>query len=116
MNYNLLTYLIFLTIIIYLIVVVGKICYRNGNIFVMELLHGHHELCIRINKILLTAYYLVNIGYAVRTLSDWETVNSFSGLIETIAHKTAFIVAILAILHYFNIFLLTKYVKKLINN
>ncbi|MBF00116.1 hypothetical protein [Flavobacterium coralii] len=116
MDYNILAYVIFLSVIVYLIVVVGKVCYKNGNIFVIELLHGHEDLCIRINKILLTAYYLFNIGYAITTLSGWETVYTPPQLVESIAFKTALIVGILAIMHYLNILLLTKYVNKLINN
>lgn len=116
MNYNLLAYVIFLSIIVYLIFVVGRVCYKNGNIFVMELLQGHEDLCVRINKILLTAYYLFNIGYAITTLSGWETVNTLPQLVESIAFKTALIVGMLAIMHYLNILLLTKYVNKLINN
>lgn len=116
MNLNILSYFIFLMIVIYIIVVVGKVCYRNGNTYVLELLHGHEELCMRINKILLAGYYLVNIGYAITTLASWETILSFSQLIETIASKTAFIIGLLSILHYLNIFILTKYVQKLINN
>lgn len=114
MNYNLIAYSVFLTIVIYIIAVVGKVCYRNGNIFVMELLHGHEDLCIRINKLLLLGYYLVNIGYAAITLISWEPITSISGIIEAIAIKTSIIVGILSLLHYLNIILLTKYVHKLI--
>ena len=116
MNLNILSYFIFLMIVIYIIVLVGRVCYRNGNTYVLELLQGHEDLCIRINKILLTGYYLVNIGYAVTTLASWETVTSVHQLIESIAIKTALIVGLLSLLHYLNIFILTKYVQKLINN
>lgn len=114
MNFNLIAYSVFLTIVIYIIAVVGRICYQNGNIFVMELLQGHEDLCIRINKILLLGYYLVNVGYAAITLISWEPITSITGVIEAIAIKTAVIVGILSLLHYLNIILLTKYVHKLI--
>ena len=116
MNLNILTYGIFLLIVVYIIAVVGKICYKNGNIYVLELLHGHKELCLRINRILLVGYYLVNIGYAAMTLLNWQTVTTLKQLIETIAVKSATIICILCILHYLNIFLLTKYVQKIIND
>jgi hypothetical protein len=115
MNLNLPAYGIFLTIVVYIILVVGKICYRNGNIYVMELLQGHEELCIRLNKILLLGYYLVNIGYAAITLISWEPITSITGIVEAIAIKTSVIVGILSLLHYLNIILLTKYVHKLIH-
>ncbi|RZK09176.1 MAG: hypothetical protein EOO46_13780 [Flavobacterium sp.] len=114
MNLNIIGYIIFLLISIYIIVVVGKICYRNGNIFVLELIPNHKELCQQINKILLISYYLINIGYCAMTLISWSTITNSSELVAIIASKTAIIVGILAILHYLNIFILTKYIQKLI--
>ena len=114
MDYNILGYGIFISIIVFIIVVVGKICYRNGNIFVAELIPDHLELCQQINKSLLVAYYLVNIGYASMTLIGWETITSSLQLIEIMAVKVATIICLLSVLHYLNIFLLTNTIHKLI--
>lgn len=116
MNYNLLGYSIFISIITLIIVVVGRICYRNGNIFVASLVVGHEELCVQINKILLVGYYLVNIGYATTTLASWETIISLTQLVEVISVKTATIISILAVLHYLNIIVLTTSIQKLIRS
>ncbi len=114
MNLNLIAYTLFLAIVVFIIVVVGKICYRNGNIYVLALLPGHEDLCIRINKLLLMGYYLLNIGYAAMTLISWQTIVSVPQLVELIAYRSAIIICMLSVLHYTNIFLLTKYVQKLI--
>lgn len=114
MNLNVLGYGLFLTITIYIIVVVGRICYRNGNVFVLELIPDHEELCQQINKTLLVGYYLINIGYCAMTLISWSTIENETELIEIIATKSAIIIGILALLHYLNIFLLTNYIQKLI--
>lgn len=45
MDYNILGYGVFITVIVFIIIVVGKICYRNGNIFVAELIPDHLDLC-----------------------------------------------------------------------
>ena len=87
------------------------ICYRNGNIFVTHLVPDDKEFCLRVNNILLVGYYLINIGYAVITLSEWITINTVGQMIESIAKKTAIIICILAILHYFNLFWITKFIK-----
>jgi len=114
MDYNILGYGIFITVIVFIIVVVGKICYRNGNIFVAELIPNHFDLCQQINKSLLVSYYLVNIGYCAMTLVGWETIISMQQLIEVMAVKVAIIVCILSVLHYLNIYLLTNTIHKLI--
>lgn len=114
MNLNLVAYGLFFAIVVYIIIVVGRSCYRNGNIFVLELLPGHEELCIRINKMLLLGYYLLNIGYAAMTLVSWQAIGTISQLVEIVAYKISVIICILSVLHYLNIYLLTNYARKLI--
>lgn len=114
MNLNLVAYSVFIGMMVFIIVVVGKICYKNGNIFVAQLIPGHLELCQQINKILLIGYYLVNIGYCAVNLSFWQTITSLPMLLEMISLKMAGIIIILSGLHYLNIFLLTTQIQKLI--
>jgi hypothetical protein len=114
MNFNIIGYFIYLGITIFIIMKVGKICYKNGNIYVAELIPDHTEICQKINRILLLAYYLLNIGYCAMTLISWQKILSAAQLIETIGVRTAVIIFIISILHYLNIFILTKYIQKLI--
>jgi len=114
MNYNLIGYGIFIAIIVFIIIVVGKICYKNGNIFVAALIPDHLDLCKQINKTLLVSYYLVNIGYCAMTLVGWENITSPIQLAEVLAIKLAIIICILSVLHYLNIFILTNIIHKLI--
>jgi len=114
MNFNIIGYFIYLGITVFIIMKVGKICYRNGNIYVAELIPDHTEICQKINRVLLLAYYLLNIGYCAMTLISWQKILSGAQLIETIGVRTAVIIFIISILHYLNIFILTKYIQKLI--
>ncbi len=114
MNYNLIGYSIFITVIVLIIIIVGGICYKNGNIFVAALIPDHLDLCQQINKTLLICYYLVNIGYCTMTLVSWDKVISPLQLVEILAIKLAVIICVLSVLHYLNIFLLTHTIYKLI--
>lgn len=114
MNLNIIGYIIYLAITSIVILKVGRICYRNGNIFVSELLPNHEDLCLKINQILLVGYYLLNLGYCAMTLISWEKVLSFHQLIEVVALKSAIIICTIATMHYINIIVITKYIKKLI--
>jgi len=116
LNLNLIGYGIFISLMVFIIVVVGKICYRNGNVFVAELIPGHLELCRQINKVLLIGYYLVNIGYCAVNLSFWQTINAMPMLVEVIAIKMAGIIIILSGLHYLNIYVLVTQIHKLIKH
>jgi hypothetical protein len=114
MNLNILGYAIYLIITIYIIVRVGRICYQNGNIYVAQLIPNHMDLCHKINQLLLLGYYLMNIGYCAMTLISWEKIITFDQLIEVIAFKSAIIIGTIALMHYGNIYVLTKYIQKLI--
>ena len=114
MNLNIIGYLIYLSLTSVIIIKVGKLCYNNGNIFVSQLIPNHEELCHQINKMLLMGYYLLNLGYCAMTIISWEKIQSINQLIEIIATKSAIIILTIGFMHYINIFLLTKYIKKLI--
>ncbi|EJG01788.1 MULTISPECIES: hypothetical protein [Flavobacterium] len=116
MNFNIIGYLIYLGITTFIILKVGKICYKNGNIYVADLIPNHADICQKINHVLLLAYYLLNIGYCAMTLISWQKIISSTQVIETICTKTAVIIFIISILHYLNILIITKYIQKLINN
>jgi hypothetical protein len=114
MNLNLIAYLIYFIITIFIIVKVGKICYLNGNIYVSQLIPNHDDLCHKINQSLLVGYYLLNIGYCAMTIISWENIETLAELTEVITSKLALIIITIAILHYINVILLTNYIKKII--
>jgi hypothetical protein len=114
MNLNIIGYIIYLSITALIILKVGKICYTNGNIFVAQLIPNHEDLCLKINQVLLIAYYLSNLGYCAITLVQWNIITTQTQLFETIAIKTSIILFLIGIMHYINILIITKQVKKLI--
>jgi len=113
MNLNLITYSIYLLITASIIIKVGFICYQNGKVFVTNLIPNDTAFCLRINNMLLAGYYLINIGYVVLTLSNWTIINSIHEIIESVCRHTATIVYTLALLHYFNLFWITKFIKNI---
>jgi hypothetical protein len=114
-NLNIVGYFIYLAITTLIIVKVGRICYKNGNIYVAELIPNHKDICHKTNQVLLMAYYLLNIGYCAMTIISWQKIQSPTQLIEVIGIKSAIIIFIISALHYLNILILTKYIQKLIN-
>jgi len=113
MNYNLIAYGIYFIIISLIIMKIGQICYTNGNVYVAHLMPNDIDFCQRINAILLVGYYLFNIGYAVFVISNWETISSLAQMIQVIAKHTAIIIFLLAGLHYFNLYWITKFIKQI---
>lgn len=103
MNYNIIAYSIYGVLMSIVIIRVGTICYRNGNVFVASLMPDNLELCTYINKVLLVGYYLVNLGYSVYMISTWTAITSPHDVISNIASHAGQIIMLLAALHYINI-------------
>jgi len=106
MNYNILSYGIYGSVTIYIIWWVGKLFHRNGRIFILRLFHQNTSITDTTNNLLLLAYYLFNIGYAVVQVSLCKKVIGISDMIASISSKTGILVIILAITHYFNMCLI----------
>lgn len=111
MNYNILTYCIYLPIIAVIMVKVGWMFYTHGEIFLLHLFHNDQTVVKPINNLLLIGYYLVNIGYAIITIAFWETVDTLPQILNTLSEHLGIIIIGLAVLHYNNVLCLNYLVK-----
>jgi len=106
MNFNVLTYSIYLPITIALTVWVARTLFTNGRVLLLEIFHRDELLADSVNKLLLVGFYLVNIGYAVYTLKIWNTIENSQEIIETLSIKIGWIILVLGGMHFFNLFVL----------
>ena len=106
MNYTIWAYIIFLTLIIFIIVYVGRYFYLNGRIFIIALFNGNVALADQINKLLLIAYYLFNIGYSFISLKQWQKITGVEMLLSSLASNIGVLILILALTHYLNMLII----------
>ena len=99
---NTLAYIIYLAITYFITVKVGLAFYRNGAIYILNLLPENEKLAHVINKMLLTGYYLLNLGYAAMKIKTWEQINTWAQLISSISLMTGKIMLTLALIHFMN--------------
>ncbi|WP_315824258.1 hypothetical protein [Paraflavitalea speifideaquila] len=99
---NIIAYIIYLVITYIITVRVGFLFYRNGRVFILGLLHNDVQLTDFINRLLLTGYYLLNLGYAALMLRSWETINTWTALLVSIVAMTGKIMLTLAVMHFCN--------------
>lgn len=111
MNYNILTYSIYLPIIAVIMVKVGWMFYKHGEVFLLNLFQQNTSLVKSINNLLLAGYYLINLGYAIITLAYWETIQSVLQMLNTLSEHLGIIIIGLSLLHYNNVLLLNYLVK-----
>lgn len=115
MTFNTISYIVYATITIYITVVVGYMCYKNGYHYVLSIFI-EEEISLAINKILLLGYYLTNLGYAITIISTWKSISTINEMINELSFKIASIVFILAAMHYMNMIVLAFWRKTVIKN
>ena len=113
-NYNIIAYLIYIPITFYITIYVGKVCYQNGEVFILKLI-PHEQTAKAVNKLLLIGYYLLNLGFAALTLSYWSKIGHWAALIEVLCTKLGQIILLLGIMHLNNIFSIWFFAKKQLN-
>ena len=115
---NTIAYIIYLALTYIITVHVGLSLYRNGRIYILRLFEDE-TLTNSINKILLTGYYLLNLGYSAIILQTWKTIHTWSELIGSLSYMVGRIMITLSIIHYFNmtmIYFVGRRHHKIINN
>jgi hypothetical protein len=104
MNYNISAYIVFIILVVFIIVYVGRYFYTNGRVFIISLLDGNVSLADQVNKVLLVGYYLVNTGYAFLKLQRWQRISTVEAWLSSLTLNIGTLVLILAFLHYMNMY------------
>lgn len=112
MNYNILSYCIYALITCYIIIWVGRLFHSNGRVFILSFFRNRKDITDTTNNLLLTAYYLFNIGYAIIQFSYWKHIENISDMFSSIATKTGILIFILAGLHYNNMLIIYLMARK----
>jgi hypothetical protein len=109
---NIIAYIIYLAITYIITVKVGRLFYKNGRIYILQLMKADDAITDFINKLLLVGYYLTNLGYATIMLSFWKKITTFSELLASVSTMTGRIILSLAIVHFVNMFTIYLIAKK----
>ncbi|MBD2714652.1 hypothetical protein KBK19_06365 [Microvirga sp. STR05] len=108
MNYYLLVYGVYLPVTVLLTVWVARTLFTNGRTFLVDIFHGNEALADSVNKLLITGFYLINIGYATLTLRSTDAIGSYQQSVETLSIKIGTIILILGGMHFFNLYVFYK--------
>lgn len=106
MNLNLLSYAIYVIITLVIIYFLGRYFYRNGGIYIKFIFGGNIQAANSANNLLLLLYYLLNMGYATAQLYNWTKITHLDVMLNELISKIAFILILLALIHYINLFAL----------
>jgi hypothetical protein len=106
--YILHTYLLYLTISIGITIWVARTLHASGRTFLLDAFHGNQALADSVNHLLVVGFYLLNLGWIIFTLRTYNTVDTGRALIELVSDKVGFVLIVLGIMHFGNIFIFSR--------
>ena len=96
------SYLLYLSVILVVTIHVGWQLYTHGEVYLLKIFEKSQHLVQPINKMLLLGYYLVNIGFAIYSISQWEKMFNLAQMLGYVSERVAYIVLTLSVMHYMN--------------
>jgi hypothetical protein len=103
---NVAAYLIYLLLTYWVTVHVGWRFYRNGRLYILALFRNETMIADAVNRLLLTGYYLLNLGYAALMLRSWPSLHTWTEVLLSVCTMSGRILLTLGCIHFCNMGLL----------
>jgi len=91
---------------------VARTLQKNGRRFLIDAFHGDQDLADSVNRLLVVGFYLVNIGYVTLALHTYGVVLNTRQAIELVADKFGFVLVVLGIMHFINLYVFNRYRRR----
>jgi len=108
MNAIVVTYLTYVAISIGLTGWVARTLFRNGALFLLDVFGGDERMAKAVNHLLVVGFWLINLGYIALALRIGGEVADARAGIEALATKLGGVLLVLGIMHFSNLFVLSR--------
>lgn len=105
-------HLIYLCISIGMTIWVARQLSRSGEVFLIECFAHDESLARSTNQLLVTGFYLINIGFICLTLNRWSEALP-SDFIAEVGSRIGSAVLVLGVMHFINMGLIVRFGKAL---
>jgi len=110
------SYVLYLLISIAMTIWVARTLSKNGRIFLIDSFDGNEALADSVNHMLTVGFYLINLGYIFLALQTNRNIGSVRESIEFLSQKIGFVLVVIGILHFLNVFVISKWRNKSIRD
>ena len=112
-NKFVLTYLVYLPVVLLLTLYVARSLFKNGRVFMLDIFRGKTEIADSTNRLFEVGFYLINIGFALRIMevNGYWAENLYDTNqegVETLAGKIGGFAIYLGIMLFLNLFLFMR--------
>jgi hypothetical protein len=109
---NTFAYLIYLALTYWVTVHVGWRFYKNGRLYLLAIFRNDTAITDAVNRLLLTGYYLLNLGYVALMLRTWPELTTWTDVLLSVCTMTGRIVLTLGAIHFCNMGVLYLFRKR----
>src|SRR5262245_19459189 len=109
-------YIAYLVVSVALTIWVAKTLHKNGRIFLVDSLHGNAPLADSVNHLLVVGFYLINIGFVTLALKYGDKATNAQTALETLSTKVGAVLVVLGFMHFFNLFVFSRWRRRAVNN
>lgn len=95
-----------------LTVILAMTLYRNGKVFLAEVFDDNHAVAQAINNLLVTGFFMINLGYAFLISRMEETPSTYEATV-TLMSRLGVLLFSLGIMHFINLMVIWKIRKNL---
>ena len=113
MSWYMLTFILYVFVASSTTVLLGKVLYENGAVFLERIFAANVEIVKPLNRILLIGFYLVNLGFVMAYISQRFEVTNMLQCIEFLGTRIGMVYLILGSMHLFNMILFSVLEKKI---
>ena len=87
---------------------VARTLRRNGRTFLIDAFHGSSELADSVNHLLVTGFYLINVGYVTLALRTTSQVADARAAMELVCDKLGLVLIVLGAMHFLNLYVFSR--------
>lgn len=102
------TYLVYVAISVALTAWVARTLFRNGSLFLVDVFAGDERMARAVNHLLVVGFWLINLGYIALALRIGGQVPDARAGIEALATKLGGVLLVLGLMHFGNLFVLSR--------
>ena len=94
---------------------VARALSKSGRVFLIDTFLGNRELADSVNHLLVVGFYLVNLGWIIKTLRTYQYLDTVRAAIELLSDKFGTVLLLLGVMHFFNLYLFSRFRRRALN-
>lgn len=106
------TYLLYLAVVLPLTVWVGRALSRHGQVFLIDVFYGDDRLANAVNQLLVIGFYLLNLGYLSLFMTSSADIDTSRQVMEVLTTKAGGVALVIGVVHFVDLWCLNAFRRR----